>query len=354
MAEFKKQHIIPRSYLARFSDANGNVFRIDSNGARTVHHKTQNQKDNFYTAKNRKEFENELASIENLFSKLVKTTDYATDKESFPTSLQQRVLIISMLHLYARVNPKRDNYLNIKGGSINSYTPAESTLLINLIVQQFAAIKLLLNPTQNNIEIELENIEEELYYFTLQMSVTLIKSTTRHLVTSDNPMSFFSDQETGQIFGYLPLNPKEALLIFNRQKFIPVKNLTRSGVNLLNNIQKLNAKNCIFTSPNDNRKDNYEFNKVRSSNIKFTSLNDKLFDARLSINQGLNFLFTKNNKPLDMPTYEVACKKLGEDVVTNYKDRTINVNASMNLDELWCFLRLSEIREHLSKNPPPK
>jgi hypothetical protein len=107
MTEYKKQHIVPRSYLARFADANGNVYRIDSNGARTVHHKTQNQKDNFYTAKNRKEFENELASIENSFSKLVKTTDYASDKESFSTGLQHRALIISMLHLYARVNPEK-------------------------------------------------------------------------------------------------------------------------------------------------------------------------------------------------------------------------------------------------------
>lgn len=354
MAAYKKQHIVPRSYLARFADASGNIYRIDSNGARAVHHKTQNQKDNFYTEKNRKEFENELASIENLFLKLVKTTDYASDKESFSTSLQHRALIISMLHLYARVAPKRNNYLNLKGSRIKSYTPAESILLANLMAQQFAAVKLLLNPLENNIEINLGNIEKELYYFTLQMSVTLIKSSTRNLVTSDNPMSFFSDRESNQIFGYLPLNPKEALLIFNRQKFTPVKNLTRSGIILLNNIQKLNAKNCIFTSPNDNRKDNYEFEKVRSPNIKFTSLNDKLFDARLSINQGLNFLFTKNKKPLDMPTYEVACKKLGEDVVTNYKDKTINVNKNMNLDELWCFLRLSEIREHLSKNPPPK
>jgi len=222
------------------------------------------------------------------------------------------------------------------------------------MAQQLAAVKLLLNPMKNNIEINFKDIEEELCYFTLQMSVTLIKSSTRNLVTSDNPMSFFSDQESNQIFGYLPLNPKEALFIFNRQKFIPIKNLTRSGVNLLNNIQKLNAKNCIFTSPNDNRRDDYEFNKVRSSNIEFTSLNDKLFDARLSINQGLNFLFTKNEKPLDMPTYEVACRKLGKDVVANHKDKIINLNESMNLDELWCFLRLLEIREHLSKNPPPK
>jgi hypothetical protein len=354
MAEYKKQHIVPRSYLARFSDANGDVYRIDSNGARTVPHKTQNQKSNFYTAENRKDFEDELNSIEKLFSELLKTTDFATDKESFSTSLQQRVLIISMLHLYARVNPKRDNHLNLKGDRINNYTPAESTLLANLIGQQFAAVKLLLNPEKNIIEVGLENIEEELYYFTLQMSVTLIKSTTRHLVTSDNPMSFFSDQETGQIFGYLPLNPKEALFIFNRQKFIPFKNLTKSGVNLLNNIQKLNANNCIFTSPNDARKDNYKFKETRSISSKFTSLNDKLFDARLSIGLGLIFIFTKNNKPLDMPTYEVACKKLGKDIVVNYKNKTTNINKSMNLDEQWCFMRLSEIREHLSKNPPPQ
>lgn len=353
MTEYKKQHIVPRSYLARFADDNGNVYRIDSNGSRTVHHKTQNQKDNFYTEKNRRDFENELASIENSFSKLVKTTDYASNKESFSTSLQHRALIILMLHLYARVTPKRNNYANLKG-NINSYTPAESILLGNLIIQPFAAAKLLLNPMENNIEINFEDIEEELYYFTLQMSVALIKSSTRNLVTSDNPMSFFSDQESNQIFGYLPITPKDALFIFNRQKFIPVKNLTKSGVNLLNNIQKLNAKNCIFTSPDDNRKNNYEFNKIRSSNAQFISLNDKLFDGRLTINQGVNFLFAKNNKPLDIPTYEVACKKLGEDLVINYKDNTIIVNKSMNLDELWCFLRLSEIREHLSKNPPSK
>jgi hypothetical protein len=354
MAEYKKQHIVPRSYLDRFSDFNGKVYRIDSSRAKVVHHKTQNQKDNFYTAKNRRDFENELSEVENIFSKLVKETDYSTEKESFPTSLQHRNLIISMLHLYARINPERTNHRSLRGNAIKNYTPEESTLLANLIIKQFAAAKLLLHPTKHNIELDFQNIEEELYYFTLQMSVCTIKTSTRKLITSDNPMSFFSNQENNHIFGYLPLTPNQALLIFNRQKYIPVKHLTRSGVNLLNNIQTINAKSCIFTSPNDPRKDNYDFNQVRSKNSEFTSLNDKLFDGRIFINTGLEFVFNKNDKALDVPTYESACKKLGKEVVFDHKDKNININNTMNLDELWCLMRLFEIREYLSKNPPPK
>lgn len=355
MADFKKQHIIPRSYLARFADVNGNVYRIDAKRAISVHHKPQNQKDNFYTSQNRKNFENELSLIENLFSKLVIQTDYAADKECFSTSLQHRSLVFSMLHLYARVNPKRDNYLKIKGTPINGYTRDESTLIINIFAAQKAAMQLLLNPKDDLIDvgIDFKALEEELYYSTLKLSVAKIKSSNRNLITSDNPMSFFCDAESNEIFGYLPLSPKEGLLIFNRQKFKPVQSITKSGANLLNSIQILNSQQCIFTSPNDIRRDSYEYKAIRLKHESFASKKEKLFDVRLSVSKDLNFIVSKNEAQLDMPSYEIACNKLGNDILVNSIDKTIHIKSDMNLDEAYCFCRLAEIRDHLAKNPPP-
>ncbi len=59
MAEYKKQHIVPKAYLKSFADESGNVCRIDDANMRTVPFSDQNQKDNYYTNINRKEFEAE-------------------------------------------------------------------------------------------------------------------------------------------------------------------------------------------------------------------------------------------------------------------------------------------------------
>lgn len=350
MADYKKQHYIPKAYLKKFANEKGEIVRIDKSFKRVVPYKTQNQKDNYYASVNREKFEDFLSSIESQFAKLRKEIDYGTNEESFKTSLQKLSLIFAMLHLYARLQPSKENHLGIQGGPINGFNTEESTTLGNIVSKQKAALSLLLNPAQDNIQLRFDDKEEELYNGTLILTVGQVKTDTPVLITSDNPMSFFTDSVSGEIIGYLPTSPNDGLLIYNKQKFTHIPNLTRTGAKLLNHVQMLNAGSCIFTNPNDKKSNSLEFDLAQNENSGFTSVRDKLFDARISIQKNLDFVLNKNDKPLNMLSYTEAQQKLNVVVLVDYKQKRFEIREDIDLDQFYCVVRLAEIKKHLLEN----
>jgi hypothetical protein len=352
MAEYKKQHIIPKAYLKSFSDEGGNVCRIDDTSILTVPFNGQNQKDNYYTNYNRKDFEVFLAEIEQMYFRLLESIDYSKKDEGFQTSLQKSSLINNMLHFYSRINPSEENNLNLQGGGINKFSQKESIKIANIITRQLAAKRLFLFPKTRNFELNFKRdwIEEDLYYSTLKLTVGLCKTNSRTLITSDNPMVIFYDDTKESVFGYLPINPYQGLLIYDRQKYSHIETLTRHGVETLNNLQHLNANKCIYVTPREWRshKDLFLISRKMVGD-RIHDVKDKMLNAEIAVTKNLSFIFNENQKGLFVPSYEEALQALQDKIEIDFITKRMTCKADMNLDEMHCYFRLAEIKEHLSQ-----
>ena len=76
---------------------------------------------------------------------------------------------------------------------------------------------------------------------------------------------------------------------------------------------------------------------------------DKMLNAEIAVTKNLSFIFNENQKGLFVPSYEEALQALQDKIEIDFITKRMTCKADMNLDEMHCYFRLAEIKEHLSQ-----
>lgn len=336
MADYKKQHIVPRRYLKSFS-AEGKVWFFDGNKQINVPYESQNQRNYFYSKSLAQEVEKILGEGEGLFFSRINNAESVARHE-----LETALLVFLLLDFNFR-NSKHTN-----NTSLERYDAIKG-ITYSYVVQSILRLK------ESN-----QSLNELHYYLSCLYRMCLLKIPDEVgdcFITSDCPSVIAGiESDSSPCFFFIPISPKKALFISDKTKY----HFKKSSVKLNEiEINKLNLMTCVNAN-----KQIYSINELSNSQLEilragllsfqgkgevFHNENGELQfrDSKLTLSQKVLSEFSfleKNTNNFEIIPYGEAQGIYQSGAVTvDHENKRVILTKSLSVQQLYCATRAEHI-----------
>lgn len=230
--DYKKQHWLPVCYLKHFAiepsakRSKAEIYRYGGNSLAKVKIEKECYENFCYSKRYREAVEKSFQISENLYPQIINNMD-----ENEKLTKSHYLGIMKMLFDLHFRNTAFENKTSTE--RITAYEDAKTTFLSREIVgiQEKDA-------TPEEISRELgEN-----------WGVRIVRPISKYFYSSDHPSLLFSSMDKTLFFGFLPIKPKLAIVVFNKNHIKIVSNLAEGRtVDLLNCFQASRSTRFLYT-----------------------------------------------------------------------------------------------------------
>jgi hypothetical protein len=336
MADYKKQHIVPRRYLKSFS-ADGRVWFFDGNKQIHVPYESQNQSNYYYSKSLAQEVEKILEDGERLFFGRLDNVESVARHE-----LETAILVFLLLDFNFRSSKHANN------------TSLERYDAIKGITYSYV-IQFIMGQKERN-----QSLNELHYYLSCLYRMCLLKIPDEIgdcFITSDCP-SVIAGVENSLFpcFLFIPISPKRALFLSDKTRYHFVESsvwLKEIEINKLNLITCVNANRRIYSI---NKISNSHLETFRAGLLSFQGSGEifrnengvlQFKDSKLALSREVlsEFRFLKKNtNDFDIIPYSEAQEIYQSGAVTiDHENKRLILNKSLSLQQLYCATRAGEI-----------